>query len=234
MIVVNILFLSTRKKKYFFSKKMEAGDFNIQSCSTAPYRCIVSNCNDLLCSSTVLSHFLAIHQESDNVEFQEIQLNEKILMVASIHESFLLLNQNVCLGVLGVRLNMDGYCNALLKDEYTRFSQHIPVLIMACRGNYGEMYSSSIYDSNNDYVCFWLVTPELKNSRKLKAIISIHDEEQINSISSTMETRKIDNCQRVNEFIQNETNFLIVSAGMLQNIVNDHSVFLEIILKENF
>lgn len=210
---------------------MEAGDFNIQSCPTAPYRCIVSNCNDLLCSSTVLSHFLAIHQKKDNVEFQEIQLNEKILMVASIHESFLLLNQHVCLGVLGVQLNMDGYCNALLKDEYARFSQHIPVLIMACRGN----YCSTIYDSSNDYVCFWLVTPELKNSRKLNAIMTVHDEEQINSISTSMETRNIiDDCQQVNEFILNDTNFLIVNAGMLQNIVNDHSVFLEIIVKENF
>lgn len=215
---------------------MEAGDFNIQSCSTAPYRCIVSNCNELLCSSTVLSHFLAIHQKSDNVEFQEISLNEKILMVASTHDSFLQLNQNVCLGVLGVRLlNMDDHCNALLKDDYTRFSQHIPILIMACRGNYGEMYSSSTYDHNpnNDYVCFWLVTPELKNSRKLHAILTIHDEEQNNSVSSTMDTRRINSGQKVNEFMHDESDFLIVNAGMLKNIANDHSVFLEVIIKEN-
>lgn len=213
---------------------MEGGDFNIQSCSIAPYRCIVSNCNELLCSSTVLSHFLAIHQKSDAVEFQEILLNEKILMLASVHSEFLQLNQNVCLGVLGVRLNVDDHCNSLLKDDYTRFSHHIPILIMACRGNYGEMYSkNSTYDPNNDYVCFWLVTPELKNSRKLHAILTVHDEEQNNSVSSTMDTRRINSCQRVNEFIHNETDFLIIRAGMLQNIANDHSIFLEVIIKEN-
>jgi hypothetical protein len=213
---------------------MDGGDFNIQSCSTAPYRCIVSTCKDLLCSSTVLSHFLAIHQKSDNVEFQDIKLNEKILMVVSTHSSFLQLNQNVCLGVLGVQCSHSSdHSNSLLKDDYAKYSSHIPVLIMACRGNYGEMYSSKTYDAASDYVCFWLVTPELKNSKKLHAIITLHDEDQNNSVSSSVDTRRINSSQKVSEFMHTETNHLIINAGMLEKIVNEDSLFLEVIIKES-
>jgi Domain of unknown function (DUF4729) len=210
---------------------MEAGDYNIQSCSTAPYRCVVANCNELLCSSTVLSHFLSIHQKN-NVEFQAVDVNEKILMVVSTHESFLQLNQNVCLGVLGVQLNKSDHSNAMLKDEFKIFSHHIPVLIMACRGNYGEKYASRNYDSSSDFVCFWLITPQLKSARRLHAIITIHDEDLNNSLSSSMDTRRIDSTQRVDEFMHNETNFLIVNAGMLHNITIEDSLFLEIIFKD--
>lgn len=211
---------------------MEAGDFNIQSCSTAPYSCLVANCHELLCSSTVLSHFLTIHQKN-NVEFQAVDVDEKILMVVSTHESFLQLNQNVCLGVLGVQFNKFDHFNAMLKDEFKIFSHHIPVLIMACRGNYGEMYASRNYDSSGDFVCFWLITPQLKNDRRrLHAIITIHDEDLNNSLSSSMDTRRIDSTQRVDEFMHNETNFLIVNAGMLHNITNEDSLFLEIIFKD--
>lgn len=213
---------------------MESGDFHIQSCSTAPYHCIVTSCKNLLCSSTVLSHFLDIHQKSDNVEFQDIKLNEKILMVVSTHNSFLKLNQNVCLGVLGVLCSHSSdHCNALLKDNYAKFSSHIPVLIMACRGNYGEMYSSKDYDSASDYLCFWLVTPDIKNDKKLHAILTLHDEERNNAVSSSIETRKINNSQKVSEFMHKETNHLIINAGMLEKIVNEDSLFLEVIIKEN-
>lgn len=211
---------------------MEAGDFNIQSCSTAPYRCVVADCNELLCSSTVLSHFLTVHQKN-NVEFQAVDLNEKVLMVVSTHESFLQLNQNVCLGVLGVQLDKCDHSNAMLKDEFKIFSHHIPVLIMACRGNYREKYAGPNYDSSSDFVCFWLITPQLKNARRLHAIITIHDEELNNSLSSSVDTRRIDSTQRVDEFMHNETNFLIANAGMLQNITVDDSLFLEVIFKEN-
>jgi hypothetical protein len=211
---------------------MEAGDFNIQSCSTAPYNCVVTNCNELLYSSTVLSHFLTIHQKN-NVEFQAVNVDEKILMVVSTHESFLQLNQSVCLGVLGVRLDKSDHFNAMLKDEFKIFSHHIPVLIMACRGNYGEKYASRNYDSGNDFVCFWLITPQLKqNTRRLHAIITIHDEDLNNSLSSSMDTRRIDSTQRVDEFMHNETNFLIVNAGMLHKITNENSLFLEIEFKD--
>lgn len=218
---------------------MEAGDYNIQSSSTAPCKCIISNCNELLCSSTILSHLLSIHQKNDNVEFQEIFLDEKVLMLVSTHESFLQLNQTVCLGILGVLLESDEHNNALLKDEFTKFSHHIPILIMAYRGNYGDMYSSassssstSSYDADNDYVCFWLVTPELKKSRKLGAILTIHDEDHNNAVSTTVETRRINSCQRVDEFIRNQTDFLVINAAMLQNIANEDSVFLEVIVKD--
>lgn len=213
---------------------MHAGDFNIQSCSTSPRRCIVANCNELLDSSTMLSHFLTTHQKSDNVEFQSIQLNEKILMVVSVHESFLQLNQNVCLGVLGLRLDgRDGHVNVLLKDDFAPFTHHIPILIMACRGNYGEIHSSPTYETNNDFVCFWLVTPELKKPQKLSAILTIHDEEQHNSVSMSIDPRKISGCHQVSEFMHSDTDFLIVNSGILQNIVNDDSLFLEVIVKKN-
>jgi hypothetical protein len=104
---------------------------------------------------------------------------------------------------------------------------------MACRGNYGEMYSSKTYDAASDYVCFWLVTPELKNSKKLHAILTLHDEDQNNSVSSSVDTRRINSSQKVSEFMHTETNHLIINAGMLEKIVNEDSLFLEVIIKES-
>jgi Domain of unknown function (DUF4729) len=200
----------------------------------SPFKCALTDCQDLITESTLMSHFLTKHQrEGEFVEFQDIQSGEKIFMMASI-ENFAY-NKNSCLGILGINVTSIKHTNVLLSQQYEPYCNHTPILIMACRCNYYDLFNQGNgkhTSSDADFVVFWLCSPKVCE-RKLYAILTIHNQEHTLAVSSSMEVRATSDSQDALQFSQKEINCLVVNAGQLKDIANEDCIYVEIIVSEN-
>ena len=203
----------------------------------APFKCPLSKCDENISSSLLLSHFITIHQRDEHsVDFKEIQENEKISLMVSVTRDYLELDRNICLGVLAYKMEqLEHHSNVLLSHDYEEFESHLPILIMACRGNYIKMFDkkAEFIDPEADFLAIWLVMPETLNKQKLLTTITVHNEEVTKSISKLSSVRNANLFQDVRMLIQHETDFLIVNSGFLNEIANDGSILLEISVAEN-
>lgn len=180
-----------------------------------PFKCILPECSESITSETIVSHFHSEH----HIDFQEAQQNEKILLAVSTGENFLHYGTNVCLGMLGIKL----------KDQ----GNPLPIAIMACRNNYQQLYGiKNPHRLQSDFITLWLVSPQIEN--RISAVMTVYDDDHNFSMSSSMELREITATQNALHFTQNEINQLVVNPGILEKISKDDTMFLEIIVSENF
>lgn len=205
----------------------------------APFKCPLSKCSETISSSLLLSHFIKIHQK-DDVDIKEIRENEKTSLLVSVSRDFLELDRNICLGILvyeGKPENLrENHSNAMLSREFVNYDRHIPILIMACRGNYVKMYeedADAFIDPDADFLAVWLVMPETSVKQKILATVTVHNEELTKSLSSLMQVRNASNSQDVREFMETETDFLIVNQGFLEEISTNGNIFVEIAITES-
>lgn len=204
----------------------------------APFDCPITACSQIVSSSMLLTHFIQTHQRDENaVDIKEIEENEKISLVVS--REFLKIEKNVCLGILAHKIENEKHSNALLVSNYKHLEHQLPILIMACRGNYIKMLvtESEIDDPESDFVVIWLMAPKLTSSesnprRKLSATITVHDEDFKKSLSTLVQVRSACDSHNIHEFIGKETNFLTVDSGFLNEISSDDSFFIEILISE--
>lgn len=203
----------------------------------APFKCPLSNCEENLSSSLLLSHFLKIHQREENsVDFKEIKEKENISLMVSVTDDYLELEQNVCLGVLAYKArHVKHHSNVLLSHDYEQFKTHLPILIMACRGNYIKLFESEaeFIDPEADFLILWLVMPETSSKQKLSATITVHNEEMTKSISKLISIRNADLTQSARLMIQEETDFLIVYSAFVNDIADSGSILVETSVSEN-
>lgn len=175
---------------------------------------------------------MKVHQK-DDVDIKEVQEKDKTSLLVSVTEDFLELERNICLGILVYEYTSANHSNALLSREYENFDRHLPILIMACRGNHLKRFEgdAEFIDPDADFLAMWLVMPETTSN--LLASITIHNEELTKSISSLVKVRNASDSQDVCEFMETETDFLIVNQGFLNEISNSGTIFAEIAISEN-
>src|SRR5690349_12914696 len=157
---------------------------SLENAMAAPFKCPLSNCGKLVSSSLLLSHFVKVHQK-DDVDIKEVQEKEKNSLLVSATRDSLEINQNICLGILLYESAPANHSNALLSREYERFDRHLPILIMACRGNYVKMFEddAEYLDPEADFLALWLVMPRTSNKLKLMSTVTVHNEEISKSLS---------------------------------------------------
>lgn len=202
----------------------------------APFKCPLTKCRENISHSLLLSHFLKVHQrEEDSVDFKEIKENEAVSMMVTVTGDYLELDKNVCLGVLAYKMVHSKHSNALLSSEYAEFGDHLPILVMACRGNYVKMFEddSDFIDPDADFLSIWLLMPEVQKKQKLFSTITVHDANVTKSLSKIFQIRHANDSQDVVKFMQKDTNFLTVNSGFLKKISDNENIFIEILVTEN-
>lgn len=206
---------------------------SLQHSMAAPFKCPLSKCSEIISSSLLLSHFIKVHQK-DDVDIKEIQEKDKTSLLVSVAGDFLELDRNICLGILVYEFTSANHSNALLSREFENFDRHLSILIMACRGNHLKIFEEYEFaDAEADFLAIWLVMPDTTNEQKLLASVTVHNEELTKAISSLVQVRKASNSQDVREFMQTETDFLIVNQGFLEEISSSGSILAEIAITEN-
>lgn len=190
------------------------------------FRCILPNCNDTVTNSTIFLHFRStIHC----IEYQDIEMNEKISLMASTDENYLQYGKLVCLGVLGVKLkNLHGPGGDSIDVNQLEIS------IMATRNNYQLIYGHTTDAPNKlfDFITIWLTTT-IPASSKIHASVAAYSEDKKHSLSSLIKLRDISKSQNVPEFMNDEIDFLKINSGVLANLVKDETLLIEIIIHEN-
>lgn len=202
---------------------------------STPFKCPLTKCEENISPSLLLSHFMKVHQRDDNsVDLKEVQENEKISLIVSVTDNFLELNKNICLGVLAYETDSAAHSNVLLAKQHEPFEQHLPVLIMACRGNYVDLLDNEadFIDPDANFFAIWLLMPEVGN-KKLHTTLSVHNEQLTKSISTLIQVRGSNETQDIRQFMEDKTDFLIINSGFLKDISNNGNVFVEIALAEN-
>ena len=192
-----------------------------------PFKCTLTDCKESLTNSTIVSHFCSQHR----VDFQEISMNEKILMMVTTDDNFLTYGRNICLGIVGIRYKrqeIESMSTSSIHD-IEHFPNPFPILIMCIRGNYQQLFDSGDRetDKNGDFLALWLSIPKV-NDHKLHAILSVYNEDYSTSISKSVNVK----------FMTDDNNLLgcdhlIINSGLLKKLASDESIILEIILKEN-
>lgn len=208
---------------------------SLENSLSAPFKCALTSCNELISSSTLLVHFVKTHQRGDSsVEVKEIEENEKITL--AVNSDYLKHDKNVCLGILAYNLEDMKHSNALLPRDLAHIDRHMPILIMACRGNHLKMFDEEInfIDLDVDFITIWLSMPETCSNRKLIATLTVHDEDFKKSLSTLVNVRNAKDSQEIREFMQKETDFLTIESGFLKQISSDGGFYLEILISENF
>lgn len=221
-------------------------NFNLCSSSTvckmsvdslaSPFKCPLTTCDELISQSLLLSHFMKIHQhDEDSVDFKEVQEKEKISMMVSVTGEYLELDKNICLGILAYKMDLISHSNALLSRSQEEFEAHLPILIMASRGNYVKMFEddADFIDPDADFLAIWLTMPETKSKQNLNATLTVHNEEYSKSISKLVQVRCASSSQDVCEFMHQETDFLITNAAFLKELTTNGSILIEISVIEN-
>jgi hypothetical protein len=208
---------------------------SLKNSMAAPFKCPLSTCEETISASMLLSHFMKIHHHDENVDLKEVQEKEKISLLVAVTDKYLELDQNVCLGILMYNMNSTKHSNVLLSKQHEYYEHHVPILIMACRGNYVKIYDNDadFIDPEADFLALWLLMPEQFNNMKLFATMSAHNEELTKSLSSLIQVRKVKDSQEVREFMEAESDFLTINAGFLKQISTDGSIFVEISIAEN-
>lgn len=197
----------------------------------APFKCPLSNCSDNVSSSTLLSHLLKVHKQVENgISLKEFKAGERISLMVPMNESYLELGKSVCLGVLVCSMEKAKHSNELLSVEYEDYQHHVPVLIMACRGNYIMMFESddAFVDPHADFLALWLVAPQIKSKKKIAAKLTIFDRDVKTSSGSLLQIRHSQDSQDIKQFMHSDTDFLLVNSGFLQRLTQNRNFFIEI------
>lgn len=207
---------------------------SLESSMAAPFKCPLTNCAEFISSSTLLVHFMKTHHVDNSVDVKEIEENEKITL--AVAGDYLKLERNVCLGILAHNLEDDKHSNGLLSRDFKHIEHHLPILIMAYRGNYVKMLTndSDFIDPDADFITLWLLMPETTPKRKLLATLTVHDEGSKKSLSSLVQVRNAKDSQDIQKVMNNEIDFLTVNSGFLKDISSDGSFLIEISIAENF
>lgn len=189
-----------------------------------PFNCILTDCKESLTNSTIVPHFCSVHR----VDFQEVAINEKILMMLTTDENFLTYGRNICLGIVGIRYTsheIENMSKSSIQDV-EHFPNPFPILIMCRRSNYQQIFDSGDreIDKNGDFLTLWLSMPKV-NDHKLYAILSIYNNDYSTSISMSVDVKFMTD--------NSNSNQLIINSGLLKKLSSDDSIILEIILKEN-
>lgn len=207
---------------------------SVENSMAAPFKCPLSRCSEMVSASLLLSHFVKIHQK-DDVDVKEIQEKEKTSLLVAVTGDFLELNRNICLGILLYENAPSNHSNALLSREYESFDGHLPILIMACRGNYVQMFEedADFVDPEADFLAIWLTTPYSANRKKLSATVTAHNEELTKSLSSLVQVRNASHSQNIHEFMATDTDVLVVNQAFLADISSNGNIFVEVAISEN-
>lgn len=202
----------------------------------APFKCSLSKCEENVSSSTLLSHFLIVHQHEENgFDLKDIEEKEKTTLKFSVTDEYLELDKNLCLGVLMFNAVEVNHSNELLPKPYEYLDRHIPILIMACRCNYLKIFDNEdeSIDPDADFLVIWLAMPETICNKKLLSTITVHNKNFSKSMSSMTQVRSANNTQDACQFMQTESDFLIVNAEFLKKICSNGNVFLEVSVAED-
>lgn len=202
---------------------------------TAPFKCPLTKCEDIVSPSLILSHFLKEHQlEDDPVDFKEIQEMEKVSLLFRMTRDVMELDENVCLGILAYKMKSYQHSNAMISRQFKSYEHHVPIIIMTCRGNYVKMYDeeSDFFDPDADFIAIWLVTPD-PSQKKLFVTLTAHNEDCTKSVSSLIRVRSASDSQEVRDFIDSESDFLVINSGFLDEISTNGSILTEIAVTEN-
>lgn len=205
-----------------------------QSLST-PFKCPLSSCSEIISSSTVLSHFLSHQRDEESVDFQEIHKDEHISLMVTVQDNYLVMNKNICLGLLAYSTDKSTHSNVMLAQIYEEFDHHIPILIMACRSNYVTIFESEpdFIDPEADFLIIWLLMPEISD-KKLIVTLTAYNEDHTKSLSTLISVRSINDSQNIREFMENSSDFLVINSGFLKKLSQEsNSIFIEVSITEN-
>lgn len=205
---------------------------SLECSMAAPFKCALTSCDKFISSSMILSHFIQTHQRDENgVEIKEVEEKEKITL--AVTGDFLKLDRNVCLGILAYAIDDKNHSNALLSHDCKHIEHHLPILIMACRGNYTKMIDGDFIDPEADFITIWLLTPETIPKRRIFATLTVHDEDLKKSLSTIVQVRNAKDSQDTRSFTNTETDFLTVNSGFLKQVSTEGSFLVEISICEN-
>lgn len=204
---------------------------------TAPFKCPLTKCSVIVSPSLILSHFLKEHQlDDDPVDFKEIQEKEKVSLMFTMTRDVMELDENVCLGILAYEMKSSRkqHSNAMLSHPFRSYEHHVPIFIMTCRSNYVKMYDkdSDFIDPDADFIAIWLVTPD-PAQKNLFVTLTAHNEDCTKSLSSLIRVRSASDSQEVRDFIDTESDFLVINSGFLEEISSNGSILTEISVAEN-
>lgn len=196
----------------------------------APFKCSLSKCGVDISSSTLLAHFMKFHQ----ITVRSVEWNEKILLMVALPEDFPELEVNICLGVLALKASNVNHFNVLLPDHCKSQVNELPIVIMACRGNYNKMFDKQcdVPDPEGDFLAIWLNMP-ITDGKKIHATLTVHNEELTMSLSSLVLIRNVNATQNFLKFMEAERNFLMLHYGFLGELAGNGNIYVEISMNEN-
>lgn len=205
---------------------------SLECSMAAPFKCALTTCDTFISASMILAHFIQTHQRDENsVEIKEIEEKEKITL--AVAGDFVKLDRNVCLGILAYEIDDENHSNVLLSYDFKHVEHHLPILIMACRGNYLKMIEGDFIDPDADFITIWLLTPDTIPKRRIFATLTVHDEDLKKSLSTIVQVRNAQDSQDIRSFTETETDFLTVNSGFLKQISTDGSFLIEVSICEN-
>lgn len=213
---------------------MYGGGDSLRNSMAAPFKCPL--CSENVSNSTLLSHLLNVHKHDENgIALKEVEADEKVSLMVPISDAYLELDKNVCLGILVHRIKTAKHSNEMLSMENENYQNHIPILIMTCRGNYVKKFDSKaeFLDPDANFLALWLVMPETVSKKKIFAQLTAFDEDLRKSLSSLTQIRHAKNSQEIYRFMENETDFIIVNAGFLRQLTMKGKIYVEVSISEN-
>lgn len=239
------------------------GDDRLVDICRSPVHCPVAECRQMIGVTTVLTHFLRDHRPAIGEEFQEIGAEQRSLLV--LHERYFARNADTtAIGVLvyaGRRAGETpvdcGLCrpNSFLPERYSRFTNHLPILILGCRceatalladrefadaaakeveeeGMHEEQSTAS--EADDKMLVIWLAT--VQTIRPLHCTITVFNADMRTSRSAIVRVRSLKDAQDPVDFLATETDYLALSAGELRLLRDDDrssgTIELEIIVHE--
>lgn len=197
-------------------------------CTRRPIICPVTNCGHYLCATGMLEHFMQDEYTSGNL----IEILEKQETTAALNHNSLLHGNNICIGVLlyggknekqrpammGLSLPNSSYSTVLSK-----YKNHLPILIMACKTHLSAMISPEMYkkqytneNPERDILVFWLIS--MQTLKPMYAELTI--ENGCTSKGLTVQIRNMVHEQSVEEFLNCDVNYLYLSAAEIRNLTD--------------
>ncbi|CAO1433320.1 unnamed protein product [Diamesa hyperborea] len=206
-------------------------------CDAAPFKCPLSNCNELVGITSVLAHFIINHQQSEeNVGFQMVLQDEKICMLVMMEE-YIQFEKNICFGVLAYQTSqLLTHCNTLLPQFQRHYENHLPILIMGCRISYARIENSELETNlpkDTDSIIIWLLSTEI--FEEIFVTVTVYNEEENISISKQMRLRSIRDIQDPYQFIQHDVDYLRLKVNLVKDMtVESGSIKIEVCINEHF
>ncbi|XP_055915613.1 uncharacterized protein LOC129948557 [Eupeodes corollae] len=222
---------------------------SLTSISRTPISCPVSRCGSTIGVTSLLSHFMRDHNEDLTVEFMNLYTNGRAILL--FERDMWNFGENVCLGILSYggienkkssRPALRGICkqNSFLSETFAHLENHLPILVMACKTSICSLLDDKELskelidreDQTKHILIIWLAT--VQTTKPIFCTITAFDKLMISSRSTIINVRSLDSPQKPEEFISNETNYLMLNHGEL-NILSEEgkeSIRVEIKIQE--